>query len=736
MGRRSRSTWRRAPARDRSVARAGRPSSSRASASAGRRHQHLTHFSRPAAAASTRSAATRAPRAVLRPLCGDRGYDRPRAHVSDEFVELFEAACRRPLGGRARPSGLPHRSRGRGSTAGQLWPCSSSSPTGCRGCAGRRLAARRALTRWLRRALLLDAGLRPTRSSDPWRGRRAAAVGADQAEHVARGCAPLRAAGAGAAVAAGGDRRRRGSTQGVRRREPALVFLHGTRLGRALARLPGAAGRGRRARRALIYSRAGHGRCSVPDEPRRPRLHARRGRAGGAFRPCCRSAGSRRPVYVGQHGRGSIALDSRFAASGPGSSFLAPHVFVEDLSVASVAGHADVRGHRPGRAVGPLSPRRRRHLPGSGTTSLAPSSASGTSRDVLAGDCTAPTLVVQGDHDRSRTHGADDAISRGLRGHGDRGAASPRLPARAAPRGARGHVRGGGRVVRGLAWRFRPRAPLRRPVRAQLRRALRSASTCLGRRRPRTVVGTPVLGGAATVAERRVAAITGRWPAPGTAVEVVPAGSIPSGLAMPRTSSGTSARADWRPSHAAARAASWMDLGASRSARRRFHDRRLATSRDRGSRPASESRLDPQTTTAPLVPHTTSSFSAARETLCTPDHAVLTGRESSRGRSRGAGDIALAVTEGGDQRGVAARLSRPRGAGHGPVEVEAARPITRASTSTTRARGSPRASTPRPGPAARPDRSGGDSADVPTPETGGAPRSSCGSTSAGQAASS
>ena len=72
---------------------------------------------------------------------------------------------------------------------------------------------------------------------------------------------------------------------------------------------------------------------------------------------------------------------------------------------------------------------------------LAPEFRDWNIEDVLAG-VTAPTLVIQGEHDQYGTLAQVDAIERGVqRSVHARGA---RLPARAAPRGARGHPASGG----------------------------------------------------------------------------------------------------------------------------------------------------------------------------------------------------------------------------------------------------------------------------------------------------
>src|SRR3954454_21870761 len=117
--------------------------------------------------------------------------------------------------------------------------------------------------------------------------------------------------------------------------EPALVFLHeglgSVDLWREFPdRLPAETGR-----RALVYSRAGHGFSDVPAEPRTPRfMHDE---ALEVLPAVLETAGIAEPVLVGHSDGASIALIH--AASHPVRALvlLAPHVFVEDLSVASIA---------------------------------------------------------------------------------------------------------------------------------------------------------------------------------------------------------------------------------------------------------------------------------------------------------------------------------------------------------------------------------------------------------------
>lgn len=196
--------------------------------------------------------------------------------------------------------------------------------------------------------------------------------------------------------------------------EPALVFLHEGLGSVALwrdfpARLAEATGR-----RALIYSRAGHGFSDVPDADRTPAfMHEE---ALQVLPELLRVAGIETPVLVGHSDGGSIALIH--AAAHPVSRLvlLAPHVFVEDVTVASIEearetfettnlGERMARYHRdPERAFRLWN-----------DIWLAPEFRAWNIEDVLA-DVTAPALLIQGEHDQYGTLAQVDAIERGVRG--------------------------------------------------------------------------------------------------------------------------------------------------------------------------------------------------------------------------------------------------------------------------------------------------------------------------------
>jgi pimeloyl-ACP methyl ester carboxylesterase len=210
--------------------------------------------------------------------------------------------------------------------------------------------------------------------------------------------------------------------------EPALVFLHEGLGSVALwrdfpARLAALTGR-----RALVYSRAGHGQSDVPREDRTPRfMHEE---ALDVLPELLRVAGiSEPPVLVGHSDGGSIALI--YASSHPVSALvlLAPHVFVEDVTVASI------EEARETFATTELGERMSRYHRDAERTFrlwndiwLAPGFRSWNIEDVLAG-VSAPMLLIQGNDDQYGTLAQIDAIERGVRGRVSRAV----LDARHAP---------------------------------------------------------------------------------------------------------------------------------------------------------------------------------------------------------------------------------------------------------------------------------------------------------------
>jgi pimeloyl-ACP methyl ester carboxylesterase len=196
--------------------------------------------------------------------------------------------------------------------------------------------------------------------------------------------------------------------------EPALVFLHEGLGSVALwrdfpDRLAAATGR-----RALLYSRAGHGGSHVPEQPRTPRfMHDE---ALDVLPELLDRHGIARPILVGHSDGGSIALIHASRHPVTGLVLLAPHVFVEDLSVASIAEARDTfattdlrdrmaRYHRDPEATFRLW----------NDIWLAPEFRDWSIEGVLA-DVTCPALLIQGEHDQYGTLAQIDAIEAGVRG--------------------------------------------------------------------------------------------------------------------------------------------------------------------------------------------------------------------------------------------------------------------------------------------------------------------------------
>jgi pimeloyl-ACP methyl ester carboxylesterase len=202
--------------------------------------------------------------------------------------------------------------------------------------------------------------------------------------------------------------------------EPALVFLHEGLGSVALwrdfpARLAAATGR-----RALLYSRAGHGQSGVPREPRTPRfMHAE---ALATLPALLDRFALDAPVLVGHSDGGSIALIHAGASGRPvsGLMLLAPHVFVEDISVASI------EAARETFATTDLGERMARHHRDPEATFrlwndiwLAPEFRAWNIEDVLAG-VSCPVLAIQGEHDQYGTLAQLEAIERGVPGRVER----------------------------------------------------------------------------------------------------------------------------------------------------------------------------------------------------------------------------------------------------------------------------------------------------------------------------
>jgi pimeloyl-ACP methyl ester carboxylesterase len=190
--------------------------------------------------------------------------------------------------------------------------------------------------------------------------------------------------------------------------EPALVFLHeglgSVGLWRDFPdRLAAETGR-----RALLYSRAGHGFSDVPDAPRTPRfMHTE---ALDVLPAVLRQAGIAEPVLVGHSDGASIALIHAASHGVRALVLLAPHVFVEDVSVASIT------EAREAFATTGLRERMARHHRDAEATFrlwndiwLAPEFRAWDITDVLP-RIAAPVLLVQGEHDQYGTLAQVEAV--------------------------------------------------------------------------------------------------------------------------------------------------------------------------------------------------------------------------------------------------------------------------------------------------------------------------------------
>jgi pimeloyl-ACP methyl ester carboxylesterase len=197
---------------------------------------------------------------------------------------------------------------------------------------------------------------------------------------------------------------------------PALVFLHeglgSVGLWRDFpARVAQATGR-----RALVYSRFGHGDSDPLEAPRTPRfMHEE---ALETLPALLDRLDLRDPVLIGHSDGASIALIHAGTSGRPvsGLALLAPHVFVEDVSVEGI------EAARGAFAETDLPARMGRHHRDAEATFrawndvwLAPDFRSWNIEDVLGG-VSCPVLVVQGTRDQYGTLAQVDAIERSVRG--------------------------------------------------------------------------------------------------------------------------------------------------------------------------------------------------------------------------------------------------------------------------------------------------------------------------------
>jgi pimeloyl-ACP methyl ester carboxylesterase len=169
---------------------------------------------------------------------------------------------------------------------------------------------------------------------------------------------------------------------------------------------------------AVVYSRYGYGQSEVLRGPRAvDYMHVE---ALEVLPELLQRLGIDDPVLVGHSDGGSIALIHAAEHPVTGLVVLAPHVFVEDLSVASIAEARDTfettdlrdrmaRHHRDAEATFRLW----------NDIWLAPEFRDWNIEDVLGG-IDAPVLAVQGEHDQYGTLAQIDAIDAGVRGRFER----------------------------------------------------------------------------------------------------------------------------------------------------------------------------------------------------------------------------------------------------------------------------------------------------------------------------
>ena len=165
----------------------------------------------------------------------------------------------------------------------------------------------------------------------------------------------------------------------------------------------------------MVYSRHGHGSSAVVDEPRR--IDYMHHEADAVLPELLDRLGIVRPVLIGHSDGASIAL--LYAGAGhsvAGLVLLAPHVFVEDRSIAGIEAARDAYRR------GDLAQRMARYHRNADTTFrgwndvwLSPDFRSWNITERLPTiDC--PVLLIQGADDQYGSVAQLDAIDRGVRG--------------------------------------------------------------------------------------------------------------------------------------------------------------------------------------------------------------------------------------------------------------------------------------------------------------------------------
>ena len=188
-----------------------------------------------------------------------------------------------------------------------------------------------------------------------------------------------------------------------------LVFLHEGLGSAALWKgFPDAVTRATRTR-ALVYSRQGYGRSSVVRQPRTPD-YMHREALEVLPRLLC-ELGIERPILIGHSDGASIALIHTASRPVTGLVLLAPHIFVEELSLASI------RAARETYLATDLPQRMARHHSDPDATFWGWNGIwlSDAFRDWNIEDCLSrihcPVLVIQGRQDEYGTVAQVDAIA-------------------------------------------------------------------------------------------------------------------------------------------------------------------------------------------------------------------------------------------------------------------------------------------------------------------------------------
>ena len=350
-----------------------------------------------------------------------------------------------------------------------------------------------------------------------------------------------------------------------------------------------------------------------------------------------REAGIERPVLVGHSDGGSIALIHAAQHPVERLMLLAPHVFVEDVTVASIEeARVTFETTDLGERMGRYHRDAERTFRLWNDIWLAPEFRAWNIEDVLGG-VTAPTLLIQGEHDQYGTLAQIDAIERGVRGPVQRAVLdcrhAPQLEAPDATLAA---------AVRFVVCHERPRAPLRRPVRAQLRRRATGSSTCRPTHGPRDRSNPSCWAPTGPSRAGSTPRSPSRWPPPAPRSRSCRTGSSRPGLSNATHVVGE-AREGVLEAIATCRArgeGEWLwdvEIGPPGAAASADRDRR-----DRGPETAFRS---PKAGSGASVPQAAWSFSAARETPMQARRAVIDWAQRHVDDRAVLSDIALAVTE-------------------------------------------------------------------------------------------